>query len=359
MQSAVLERVNYHRTLAGLAPVAAEPRLLHAAQSHTSYLESTDTTGHYETVKTDPYYTGHSPFDRIDAAHYKYEEAGEVVALQPSTHPPAAVDALVTAIYHRFIILLSDVVQAGPGVTLNARGGAEELRVTVDFGAETLPSAPPSADLTIYPVDGHKNVRVDFDPSEEEPNPMPGHTLVGYPISVQVDPRHTLEVESFKLSRVNPGGSASALDTLLLQHAVNAETPAHAAALIPVSPLAHGATYRVSFAGSVSGAKISKTWQFTTAPDIPVTMSFGSPAVQPGGTQTVTLEGLDSDKGSYHVCYGPAQLVTSLKYETQSQLTMTIGPACEGGTTCEVHLVASYHSACATPFAQGSFTISR
>jgi uncharacterized protein YkwD len=79
MQSAVLERVNYHRTLAGLAPVAAEPRLLHAAQSHTSYLESTDTTGHYETVKTDPYYTGHSPFDRIDAAHYKYEEAGEVV----------------------------------------------------------------------------------------------------------------------------------------------------------------------------------------------------------------------------------------------------------------------------------------
>ena len=38
---------------------------------------------------------------------------------------------------------------------------------------------------------------------------------------------------------------------------------------------------------------------------------------------------------------------------------MTIGPACEAGTTCQVHLVASYHSACATPFAQGSFTISR
>jgi hypothetical protein len=211
----------------------------------------------------------------------------------------------------------------------------------------------------VYPIDGHKNVRVDFDPSEEEPNPMPGHTLVGYPISVQVDPRHTLEVESFKLSRVNPGGSASALDTLLLQHAVNAETPAHAAALIPVSPLAHGATYQVSFVGSVSGAKVSKTWVFTTAPAISVTMTFESPSVQPGGTQTVTLKGLDSDKGPYHVCYGPAELVTSLKYETQSQLTMTIGPACEAGTTCRVHLVASYHSACATPFAQGSFTISR
>ena len=108
----------------------------------------------------------------------------------------------------------------------------------------------------------------------------------------------------------------SALDARLLEHSVNAETPAHAAALIPVSPLAHGATYQVSFAGSVSGAKISKTWQFTTAPAIPVTMSFGSPSVQPGGTQTVTLKGLDGDKGPYHVCYGPAELVTSLKYET-------------------------------------------
>lgn len=82
MQGPVLERINYHRAIAGLAPVTAEPRLLRAAQFHTQYLGSTDEMGHYENRKTNLYYTEHSPFDRIDAEHYDYSEAGEVVALQ-------------------------------------------------------------------------------------------------------------------------------------------------------------------------------------------------------------------------------------------------------------------------------------
>src|SRR4051812_67794 len=64
MEQPVLERVNYYRTLAGLLPVAAEPRLLQVAQSHSSYLDSIDEISHYETDKTNPYYRGHSPFDR-------------------------------------------------------------------------------------------------------------------------------------------------------------------------------------------------------------------------------------------------------------------------------------------------------
>jgi uncharacterized protein YkwD len=358
LQAPVLARVNYHRALAGLAPVAAEPRLLKAAQSHSSYLDSANQMGHYEDQKANPYYTGNSPFDRIDAVHYDYAEAGEVVAHQPSSHPAGAVDALVTAIYHRFIILSVDFVQAGPGVSLKAHQGTDELNITVDFGAETLPPAPPPSMLTVYPAVGQTGVPPDFDPAEESPNPMPGHTLVGYPISIQVDARHAFAVESFQLYELGAYAPRRALDAKLLTHEVDAETPAHAAALIPVSPLAPATVHQVVFTGSVNKTPVSMTWQFMTAPESVVTMKFASPSVAPGGIQQIRLDGLDSEKGPYYLCYSPARLVRSLVHETETQIAVTTSNACDPDASCQVSVSASYRS-CAKPFASGTFTIAQ
>ena len=354
----MLGRVNYHRALAGVAPVAAEPRLLKAAQSHSNYLDSANQMGHYEDKKTNPYYTGNSPFDRIDAVHYDYAEAGEVVARQPSSHPAGAVDALVTAIYHRFIILSVDFVQAGPGVSLKAHQGTDELNVTVDFGAETLPPLPPPSLLTVYPAVDQTGVPRDFDPAEEFPNPMPGHTLVGYPISIQVDARHPFEVASFQIYEVAPYTPRRALEAKLLTHAVDAETPAHAAALIPVSPLAPATVHQVVFSGSVNNTPVSKTWQFMTAPESVVMMTFASPSVAAGGIQQIRLDGLDSEKGPYYLCYSPARMVKSLVHETETQIALTTSTECEPGTSCQVSVSASYRS-CAKPFADGTFTIAQ
>ena len=356
LQVPVLERVNYHRTLAGVAPVAAEPRLLRAAQSHTSYLDSANQMGHYEDKKTNPYYTGNSPFDRIDVAHYDYAEAGEVVARQSSVHPADAVDALVMAIYHRFIILSNDFVHAGPGVTLKAHQGAEELNVTVDFGAEVLPPASSPTVLTVYPADGQTGVPVDFNPTEEEPNPLPGPTLVGYPVSIQVDARHAFALTAFELYELTPSSSRRALDVKLLTHDVDAETPAHAAALIPLAPLVPSTTYQLAFSGSVNGVPVSKTWQFTTASQNAVTISFASPSVAPGGIQKVTLDGLDIERGPYYLCYTPSRLVKSLMHETETQIAIKTGTECDPGNSCQVTISAAYGS-CAKPFARGTFTI--
>jgi len=356
LQAPVLERLNFHRGLAGLPPVSAEPRLLKAAQSHSSYLDSANEMGHYEDKKTNPYYTGNSPFDRIDVVHYDYAEAGEVVARQPSSHPAAAVDALIAAIYHRFIILSVDFVHAGPGAVLKAHQGTEELNVTVDFGADVLPPRPPPSRLTVYPADGQTGVLTDFDPAEEFPNPMPGHTLVGFPISIQVDARHAFEVKSLELYEMPSSGAPRLLDTKLLTHAVDAETPAHAAALIPVVPLAPGTIHRVAFSGSVSGMPVSRTWQFVTAPTSKVTMSFASPAIAPGAVQRITLDGLDGEKGPYYLCYAPARLVKSVVHESETQIAMTTTADCEPGTSCQVSVSTSYRS-CAKPFADGTFAI--
>jgi uncharacterized protein YkwD len=97
MQASLLERVNHHRTLAGLVPVMPEVRLLHAAQSHASYLNSTGQTGHFETQRTDPYFTGRTPFQRISAVGYGYLVAAEVVGSLSSADPVVALDALVAA----------------------------------------------------------------------------------------------------------------------------------------------------------------------------------------------------------------------------------------------------------------------
>jgi len=359
IQNPVLERVNYHRALSGLAPVTAEARLLHAAQSHASYLESTDEFGHYEDKKTNPHYTGHSPFDRLDAAHYDYAEAGEVVARQPSMHPSAAVDALVRAIYHRFIILAGDFSQAGPGAILSTQQGADQLYVTVDFGAAMLPSLQRTHALTVYPAEHQLGVPTDFDPSEEFPDPMPGRTLVGFPVSVQVDARRRFAVKSFALHQLDASQRSRAVPAKLLTHAVDPETPAFAAALIPLSPLAPSTTYRVAFAGSVDGRPVSRNWQFTTAHPSAVTMSFAVPTVVPGGIEKVVLHGLDTEKGPYYLCYAPAQLIKSIVHESETHVVVTTATKCDAGASCEVRLTASYRSSCTNPFAGGTFTVTR
>jgi hypothetical protein len=357
MQGVLLERLNHHRTLAGVAAVAPDARLLHAAQSHASYLNSTGQTGHFETQPADPYYTGRTPFERILAARYDYAVAGEVVGSLSTADPVVALDALVAAIYHRFVILASDVSHAGLGVASRRVQGSDVLDATVDFGSLTASPARPASALTLYPAAGQQGVPLDFDPAHESPNPMPGHALVGYPISVQADDSYTLAVHTLDLHAVGGGGPGPALPARLLTHALDAETPASAAALIPLAPLASSTTYEVVFSGSVAGTAVSRRWRFTTAAWVAPTLTFASPTVPPGGTQRATLTGLDLDKGNYYVCHGPPHLVTSLAFEGEATFVLRTSSDCAAGRSCEVVVATSYHSSCASPFAQGAFAI--
>ena len=324
---------------------------------HASYLNSTGQAGHYETERTDAYYTGRTPFQRISGAGYDYAVAGEVVGSLSSADPAAVLDALVMAIYHRFIILSSDFTHAGLGVASRRVQGSDMVDVTVDFGSLTPPPARPPSALTPYPADGQQGVPLDFDPAHESPNPMPGHALVGYPVSLQVDERYTLTMHSFSLHAVSSGASGPALAARLLTHAVDPETPASAAALIPLSPLSPSTTYEVVFSGSVDGSPVSRSWRFTTVARTAPSLRFASPTVPPGGTQKATLTGLDREKGDYYVCHGPPHLVTSLAFEGEAEFALETSSDCASGTSCEVAVATSYHSSCAAPFAQGTFAI--
>jgi hypothetical protein len=121
--------------------------------------------------------------------------------------------------------------------------------------------------------------------------------------------------------------------------------------------LTPGTTYRAAFSGTVDGAAVSRTWQFTTAPATPVTMTFASPAVPLGGTQRIQLAALDEEKGPYYVCYAPSRMVKSLTHETETELVLTTGGECEPDRPCQITVLATYHSACKDPFAKGAFAV--
>jgi hypothetical protein len=127
--------------------------------------------------------------------------------------------------------------------------------------------------------------------------------------------------------------------------------------LIPLAPLASSTTYEVVFSGSVAGTAVSRRWRFTTAAWVAPTLTFASPTVPPGGTQRATLTGLDLDKGNYYVCHGPPHLVTSLAFEGEATFVLRTSSDCAAGRSCEVVVATSYHSSCASPFAQGAFAI--
>jgi hypothetical protein len=114
----------------------------------------------------------------------------------------------------------------------------------------------------------------------------------------------------------------------------------------------------VVFSGSVNGIPVSRTWEFLTAPEQTVTMNFASPKIAPGGIQQITLDGLDSEKGPYYLCYAPARLVKGVVHESETQIAMTTSAECEPNSACQVSVSASYRS-CAKPFAGGTFTIAQ
>ena len=257
-----------------------------------------------------------------------------MVARESSAHPARAIDALMAAIYHRFIMLSGDFTQAGPGVVLNAHQGVEELNVTVDFGSLTLPPAQRPPALTLYPVDGHRGVPTDFDPAEEYPNPMPGHTLVGYPMSVQVDSRSHARGGLVRALRglVGAIGAGPRCETAHARGRRRNTAPCRG----PDSDFAFGAGHGIPAA--ILGIRRRKSGVANLAihhgPGMGVVIAFASPTVTPGGSQSGRLVGMDPERGAYYLCYAPARLVRSLEHRSETEFTMAITDECGQGQSC-------------------------
>jgi len=115
----------------------------------------------------------------------------------------------------------------------------------------------PERTLVTWPFNGQTQVVPNFFSNTEQPDPVPNANEVGYPISVHTNLDANVTVASFT---VRPRGGS---DLAVLRIAPLSDNKP-AAAIIPLQPLRAATVYDVSFAGTVNGATITRTWSFTT-----------------------------------------------------------------------------------------------
>ncbi|MES2149756.1 MAG: CAP domain-containing protein [Pseudomonadota bacterium] len=256
-----LNWINYRRSQAGMPVLAHNSVIDKAAQGHSDYQKLNNVVTHDQTPGL-PGFTGAHLLQRLNNAGYSFGSAtyayGEVISATTNNSGFFMAEELITAIYHRFVMFEPKFKEAGTGAATNASG---YTYFTSDFAANNGygPGLGRSV-LVSWPFNGQTGVQANFFSDYESPDPVAGANEVGYPVSVHADIDVVLGVSSFTIA---PRGGAL-LAVKLLAKASDAETPASAAAIVPLAVLKAGTTYDVNFSGTADGAAISKSWSFTT-----------------------------------------------------------------------------------------------
>jgi uncharacterized protein YkwD len=351
-QDRVLERTNEHRRAAGVPPLAADPQVQAAAQSHAQYMADTGQLSHAQAQRTSPHYSGDSLEDRLRKAGVEFARSGEAVGLASQSSPSVVVDDLMNTVYHRLLLLSAGFTRAGAGVARGPAGGLDATYVAIDFVAAPQAAGGGASGVAVYPADNQRDVPGEFDPASETPNPFPQQELVGQPVSVQAGADARLVVDDFRLS----AAGQPPLEATVLTQSNDMQMPEWAAVLVPLQPLVPGTTYEARFSGTIGGSTVERTWRFATASARAVVMSFAQAVIPAGGTQTVRLRNLDRSAGSYTVCYEPAELVRSTSQQDFGRFSLTVN-RCSPGARCTVTVRAAYDEGCHKPFARGSFQV--
>jgi uncharacterized protein YkwD len=253
--------INYRRAQAGVGVLARNSMLDRSAQAHSDYQRLNSTVTHSEDPAK-PGFTGATVDARVQAAGYTLVRdyaSGEIIAATNNSSGFYMAEELVTAIYHRFVMLEPLFKDMGSGA---ATGSDSYNYFTTNLGATRGYSAGlPSHTIVTWPVNGQTGVQTTFASNFEEPDPVPDVDYVGYPISIHANLTETVSVQSFT---VRPRGGAELARRLLVKGQDANTTMSSVAAIVPIAPLAANTTYDVSFSGTVGGAAVSKTWSFTT-----------------------------------------------------------------------------------------------
>ncbi|HEU4777513.1 MAG TPA: CAP domain-containing protein [Telluria sp.] len=251
--------VNFRRAQSGLPVLSRNALVDLAAQRHSSYQQLNTITHEQEAGK--PGFTGVTLADRLSQVGYLGSSyfIGEVISASTSNSGAYLTEELITAIYHRFVIYEPKFKEIGAGAVTGSNGYSI---LTIDFAANNgLGTGIGAGNLATWPINGQTGVTRNFMSDFESPDPVANQNEVGYPVSVHADGDLTLTVNSFTIQQ--RGGSA--LSVKLISNANDGvHTPKSAAAIIPLTVLAAGAIYDVSFSGMVGAIPVVKTWSFTT-----------------------------------------------------------------------------------------------
>lgn len=251
---------NFRRSQVGLSQLLRNSTIDNAAQSHSDYQRLNNTISHSQ-ISGQRGFTGVDLLTRLKFAGYEFAPRtayayGEVISSTGDSSGFYMAEELITAIYHRFVILEPAFKEAGSGSAVSSNG---TYYFTTDFAANNGYGFGVSSIVT-YPFPNQTRVSALFNSDYESPDPVAGQNEVGYPISVHANINATIGVKTFT---VTPRGG-TALQVKLLVNQTDAETPRSAAAIIPLRVLNANTTYDVQFVGTLDGNPLSRSWSFQT-----------------------------------------------------------------------------------------------
>ena len=324
-QVQAVERVNWHRTIAGLERVAGALSLHQAAQAHSEYYARNRTDprlaglGFHQEHADLPGFSGKSSSDR--GRYFGYwggaGEDGHFVG-----DPILSVDGWMATVYHRNLVMCYSCTDAGYGVVSERNNKVDALNMGGYSGrpAERL--------IYTYPATSQKEIPREWN-GAEIPDPMPGHARpVGYPISLYIvqpasaglsaaaeesAPIRDASTEqesapqwSVTAAELHTSGGV-AIPVIMLDQ--NTDIPKYLGAdvvfLIPERPLAKDTTYIAHIAGTDSrGAPFDYRWSFSTggtlvAPDFAPSAIWSEPLLpQAEGTITYRVRLVNTGLGA-------------------------------------------------------------
>ena len=243
--AAEMLRVHNELRAAVAAPtVRGDDRVTTAAQRHAEYLAQNNALGHDE-VPGSPGFTGASVRDRLTAQGYTDANASEVATSFSSGTD--GVRSLWVLPYHRLGLMHPHAIVAGWGHAETAGRAITVGVIVYDFNA-------PAPERVRAPAPDQR-VAGTYS-GEEIPEVVPAGAArpVGYPIMVVYSGARAVDLRSARVT------DASGRE--LPHHVVPQLYERDYVAIIPASPLAPGARYRVRLELIVAANEIVDEWEF-------------------------------------------------------------------------------------------------
>jgi hypothetical protein len=291
-----LAYLNSIRQDAGLIQFNSNKKLDKAAASHANYLVRQQKIGHYE-KKGWRGYTGKTPSDRVLHAEYASKVVMENVSINAKTSHKS-IDILFAAIYHRFVFLNFDKDEIGIGTASTKK----KQRITSSFvynigsiaiaklcegyypkqngffymqnlckdSSITVPEylfqqkqneiRLKNSQMVFYPYPNAKNIPPVF--YTENPHPLPGSKVSGYPVSVQFNPASFTNVKLKKFRLFDAEGKEIKKSKILTHsNDKHHRFTKFQFAFMPLKRLEYSTQYKVEFEAVADGKKVKKSWK--------------------------------------------------------------------------------------------------
>jgi hypothetical protein len=348
---------NQMRFAIGAPTIAADPRVVQAAQNHADYNAANGISGHFETAGL-PYYTGYSARDRVAAAGLVTSFVSEVAT--GGSNALAGVQQLWDAPYHRLGLMHPNAFTSGWGHSDLGGRGATVADIAYDFSLRPV-------EFVRSPANGQTSVPTSWS-GNESPNPLPAGTSgpVGYPIMVVYAAAPRVDMRAAEI--VAPDGSRLPLFYAPQQFEYDYQV------IIPQKPLTTNTTYHVRFDITVGGRFVTNEWDFSTGPTISAGGGGGGappavvpqdsglhsawvdqtavPLLQPAATSTVTMRFRNSGTKTWQKGVAGSQVALGVTSDATSYAT-ALGMSVNWPSA---NRVALQNEASVAPGATASFT---